>query len=181
MKSSIPPDQLQIVNYPHPMLRQVGSEIDEISDDVRAVARRMIDLMHEAEGVGLAAEQVALPWRLFVASVPGQTDGDQVYINPVLRDPAGKPESQEEGCLSLPGIRGQILRPPAITIEATNLDGERFQVEADELLARCWQHEVDHLNGRLIIDRMPQIDRLSNRRRIKELEEEYRFLQQATG
>ncbi|MCK4873778.1 MAG: peptide deformylase [Phycisphaerales bacterium] len=176
MSSVIDASQLVIVHYPHPSLRTVGDPIGEPSDEVREVAARMLDLMHDASGVGLAAAQVNVPWQLFVANVPDQTDGDEVYIDPMLKDPIGPSASAEEGCLSLPEIRGQILRSPQITIEATDLAGRRFTRTAEGLLARCWQHEIDHLNGRLIIDRMPPIDRLANRRKIKELEQDFELV-----
>jgi peptide deformylase len=178
MNSDVDPASLRIVFYPHPSLRRRCVEIERIDDTVRAVARRMLELMHDAEGIGLAAAQVDVPWRLFVANVPEQTDGDRVYINPVLTDAESGVESMEEGCLSLPGIRGEIRRPPEITITAMNLDGESFTETADDLLARCWQHEVDHLDGRLIIDRMNQMGRLASRRKLKDLEAEYRAAQQ---
>lgn len=181
------PDSLFIVTYPHPVLRMRSKVVDRVTDEVRAVARRMIDLMHEAEGIGLAANQVGLAWRLFVADVPhsddpkdnrslnavpvSATDGPRVYINPVFSEPERDLVPQEEGCLSLPEIRGTVRRPSVITITALDLEGERFTVRGGGLLARCWQHEVDHLDGALIIDRMLPIDRMKHRTAIRELEE----------
>ncbi|MFZ4576494.1 MAG: peptide deformylase, partial [Phycisphaerales bacterium] len=96
-------------------------------------------------------------------------------INPVLTKPAGPVERFEEGCLSLPGIRGDVIRPPTITIEATDLEGTRFTSTATGLLARCWQHERDHLDGVLIIDRMMEGHLAKNKKLIKELEENAAF------
>jgi len=166
----INPDNLRIVCYPDPVLRQRAREIPEVTDAVRAVAQRMIALMHDADGVGLAGPQVGLSWRLFVANARDDEEPDRVYINPVLRDPQGAVEPHEEGCLSLPRIYGDVWRPPTITIEATDLNGERFTMTAGGMLARVWQHETDHLDGRLIIDRFGQIDKLANRKAIRELE-----------
>lgn len=162
-----------------------------VTPEVRAVAARMVQLMFEAEGIGLAAPQVGLPWRMFVAHLPESNDPEDprsassdpvtatraptVYINPVLRDALGSPELYEEGCLSLPDIRGDVFRPPTITIEATDVEGNRFTVRGTGLLARCWQHEVDHLDGVLIIDRMTPMARLRVRSKVRELERRERL------
>lgn len=162
--------KLQIVNYPHAVLRQVAQSIDSVTDEVRDVATKMIELMHLAPGVGLAAPQVGLPWRMFVANASGEAGDDFVFINPVLSNPSRDVEDYEEGCLSLPSIKAEIRRPKAITITATNLEGEEISLTSDELPARIWQHETDHLDGVLIIDRMTAADRRANRKLIKELE-----------
>ncbi|MFN7019849.1 MAG: peptide deformylase, partial [Phycisphaerales bacterium] len=137
-----------------------------ITDHLRLIAERMIEMMRAERGIGLAAPQAGVPWRLFVAHVPPSTDDDdddderrspdatpatatsapEVYINPRLSNPVGAPVAREEGCLSLPDIRGDVLRPPTITITALGLDGREFTRTATGLLARCWQHEVDHLD-----------------------------------
>ncbi len=146
----------------------------------------MIELMHDAEGIGLAANQVGLEWRLFVADVPHSDDpqdgrsldsdpasatrGPVVYINPVLSEPERDLVSYEEGCLSLPEIRGDVRRASAITISALTEHGEPFSARAGGMLARCWQHEVDHLDGVLILDRMTQISRMKTRAAVKRLE-----------
>mgnify|MGYP003571194742 FL=1 len=178
---SVDPSTLRIQNYPAEILRRKADPIDP-TEDVAQVARRMIDLMREADGIGLAAPQVGLPWRLFVCYVPeGQgrslTEGlpsanaaPEVFINPELSDPEGALEPLEEGCLSLPDITGEVLRPPTITITATDLSGDRFTRRATGLLARCWQHEFDHLDGILILDRMTQMWRTKNRARVRDLE-----------
>ena len=163
-------DQLRILTYPHPALRTPAEPIQSIDEEVRQVAQRMLQLMHEARGVGLAAPQVGLGWRLFVANPTGEPDGDQVFINPTLSSPARQTDLYDEGCLSLPNIICQIMRPVAITIDATGLDGQPFQLTAEGLVARVWQHEYDHLDGRLIIDRMTPNDRLANQRALRELE-----------
>jgi peptide deformylase len=184
---------LRIVVYPAQVLLQPAQAVGLVSDEVRSVASRMIELMYEAQGIGLAAPQVGLPWRMFVADVPApreeeqettrdrfavdqhptlpaSTTGPVVYINPRLSAPKGAPVAVEEGCLSLPDIRGEVLRPPVVTITATDLDGRAFAQTASGLLARCWQHEVDHLDGVLILSRMTQRSRLKNRAPIRDLE-----------
>jgi peptide deformylase len=152
------------------------------ADSRERVVDRMIALMRKADGIGLAAPQVGLSWRLFVVDVPSgedrspqtvppsATDGPRFYINPKLSDPKGAPVPWEEGCLSLPDIRGDVLRPPVITISALDLEGKPFTQTAGGVLARCWQHEMDHLDGVLILDKMTQMSRLKNRAAVKELE-----------
>ncbi|MFK7789095.1 MAG: peptide deformylase [Phycisphaeraceae bacterium] len=167
----IDPEQLAIVHYPHDVLRQKAEPITEVNDEVKAVAAKMIDLMHQAPGVGLAAPQVGLAWRMFVANPTGEPDDDRVYINPELSDPTGGKAARDEGCLSLPDITVEVARPSGITIRATGLDGKAFEESADDLLARIWQHENDHLDGVLIIDNMSTMDRMANKRAIRELEE----------
>jgi peptide deformylase len=179
---TVDPATLTIVHYPADILRVRCRPVEQVTDEVRAVARRMIELMIEAEGVGLAAPQVGLPWRLFVAHVPEDpqrsaaavpataTAQPQVYINPVLRDPQTPLESLSEGCLSLPDISGEVLRPRTITIEALDLQGNPFTSTGSEFLARCWQHEVDHLDGVLILDRMSHLSRLRSRSAVRSLE-----------
>lgn len=172
----------------------MSKEVDPNADEVRAVAQRMIELMHEAPGIGLAANQVGLDWRLFVIDVtpdaeddllrsleadpPSATDGPQVYINPSLRDFSRDLVPFNEGCLSLPDIEGEVRRPSQLTIAATNITGSQFSCRAGGLLARALQHEYDHLDGVLILDRMIQADRKSNLRRVRDLETSAQELQQ---
>jgi len=179
----VDPSTLRVRLYPDPILRTKARELVGVTDEVVAVARRMIDLMRAHEGIGLAAPQVGLDWRLFVVDVPpgdrrssggdlpDATSGVMVYINPVFTRPTGGLEPYEEGCLSLPGIRGDVLRPPTITISALGLDAKPVTQTGTGLLARCWQHEMDHLDGVLIIDKMLPVFRLKNRQAIRDLEE----------
>jgi peptide deformylase len=164
------PDSLQIVWYPDPILRQPAKPVDRIDDQVRRVAGRMLSLMHQAPGVGLAAPQVGVSWRLFVANPTGEPADDLVFVNPVLTNPSSATEDHEEGCLSLPHINAIIRRPRAITITAMDLNGRTFSLAAEGLPARIWQHEYDHLDGILILDRMLKIDKLANREALRQLE-----------
>jgi len=168
---SVPdPPMLRVVNYPDPVLRQVAEPVPVVDDAVRAVAARMIELMHERRGVGLAAPQVGLSWRLFVANPTQEPDGDRVYVNPRLVDASPETSARDEGCLSLPEVTAEITRPVAITIEATGPDGEPFRETSDQFAARVWQHEFDHLEGVLLLDRMTRVDRMANKRAIRGLE-----------
>ncbi len=178
----VDPASLRILAYPDPALRRRAEPVRGFSDSLRAVADRMIQLMHEAEGIGLAAPQVGLPWRLFIAHVPEDDNRSAsstpptatlrpvVYVNPVLSDPSGELVACEEGCLSLPEIRGDVRRPEIVSITAHGLNGEAFTMRGAGLLARCWQHECDHLDGVLIIDRMSQMSRLKVRSAVRALE-----------
>ena len=163
-------DKLQIVWYPDPALRRRAARVQRIDENVRAVAQRMLELMREAGGVGLAGPQVGLNWRIFVANITGEPADARVFINPVLRDPTRRTEPHEEGCLSLPHVTGEVTRPLGITIEAFDEHGRSVSLTAEGLEARVWQHEHDHLDGVLIIDRMPRADRMANRRALLELE-----------
>lgn len=168
--SEIDPRALKVVNYPDPVLRRVADPVPEIDDTVRAVAARMVELMHERRGVGLAAPQVGLSWRLFVANPTQELDGDRVYINPRLVDPSPETSARDEGCLSLPEVTAEITRPVAITLEATGLDGEPIRETSDDFAARVWQHEFDHLEGVLLLDRMTRVDKMANKRAVRDLE-----------
>lgn len=178
------PDSLRIVHYPAEVLREKAAPVDEVNDTVRAVAQRMLALMAEAEGIGLAAPQIGLPWRMFVADVeadpeygrdpdadpPTATREPKVYINPEFSDYSRDLEPFEEGCLSLPAITGNVRRPTTVTIRAQDTNGAWFEERASGLLARCWQHENDHLDGVLIIDKMDPLGKRRNKKAIRDLE-----------
>lgn len=179
----VDPARLHVVIYPEAVLRKKAAPVAAVTDEVRAVAKAMIELMYDEEGIGLAAPQVGLPWRMFVVDVPERdgrsaretpataTTGPLVYINPTLKPVAGCPlDTAEEGCLSLPEIRGDVIRPRAITISALDIEGTPFTQTGAGLLARCWQHENDHLDGVLIIDKMTQLSRMRNRSAVRDLE-----------
>lgn len=177
------PTELRLRLHPDPALRVKASPVSEVDDRVRALAARMVEIMRESDGIGLAAQQVGLDIRLFVCDVPADpdelipegvtagTDGPMVCINPEFSAPSLERSPFEEGCLSLPGLRGDVIRPEVVTMRALDANGEAFQVTGGGLLARCWQHEADHLDGVLIIDRMTQMSRLKIRRKLRELEQ----------
>lgn len=162
------PRRRDIVIHPSPVLRAKARPIGRIDDGVRELVAEMREIMDELDGIGLAAPQVGESVRLFIT---GARDGEpeRVFINPVLVA-AGPVESCEEGCLSLPDIRGEILRPPQVRVTALDLEGNEFTLESAGFMGRVWQHEYDHLEGVMIIDRMRPLDRLANRRAIRALE-----------
>jgi peptide deformylase len=147
--------QLSIIPYPHPTLRVRSKPIRRVNKELREMAGQMLDLMYEAEGVGLAANQVNLPLRIFVANPSGERgDGEElVLINPELQMPKGSVTGQE-GCLSLPAVFGQVKRPKSIRLKAFDLKGNSVDRVVDGFLARVIQHENDHLDGVMFFDRM---------------------------
>ena len=161
--------RLRILHYPAAPLRAVAEPIETIHDTVAVVAARMLELMHEADGAGLAAAQVGLSWRMFVTKADDHRP-DLVYVNPALGELNAELAVREEGCLSLPGITAEVRRHASATMTALDLHGSEFTLRDDGLLARVWQHEIDHLNGVLIIDKMTPMDRIANRKPLKELE-----------
>jgi peptide deformylase len=170
---------LKIVQYPHPSLRHPAKPLTEINKQVRLVAQAMLELMYEHRGLGLAAPQVGLPFRLFVANYAGdptQTDKQGVYLNPVIVERRGTMEG-EEGCLSFPGLYQKVRRAKSVTVHAYDLEGNLMEVQASDLPARIWQHEVDHLDGILFIDKLGPIGKLAARGSLREFEYEYRKAQ----
>lgn len=161
-----------ITRYPTPVLSQPAREIGEITDEIRVLAERMKDIMVETEGVGLAGPQAGVDLRIFVASPDGTRAHAKVYINPSIRV-EGAIVSHEEGCLSLPGIWGKIKRYSKCTVTAQDEHGNEFTEVGEGLLARIFQHEYDHLEGRMIKDRLSQPAKIRARRRLNELENEY--------
>lgn len=147
---------LHILTYPHPTLRRVSKPLRRVDADLRKTIREMFDLMYESKGIGLAANQVDLPLRLFIINLEAKPDAGQerVFINPVISLPRGGSDEAEEGCLSLPGLYGQVVRPKQVRINAYGLDGAEIQEDITGLYARCVQHELDHLDGVLFPDRM---------------------------
>ena len=171
-------EALTIINWPDPRRRKKSDPVIVFDDALRRLAQRMLDLMREHKGVGLAAPQVGLNLRLFVANPTGKPEDDKVYVNPVLSDAEGGEEA-EEGCLSLPDIHVNVTRPTEqVKMQAQDLAGQPFEQVANGFITRIWQHENDHLNGVLITDRMGPVAKLQYRRKLRELEEEYAEAQQ---
>lgn len=145
----------QIRIFGDPVLRQRSSEIDNIDGALVRLAEDMIETMYDAPGVGLAAPQVGVERRMFVYDVG---DGPAVVINPQILESSGE-WMYQEGCLSIPGLSWELVRPKEVHLRGIDLDGNELDIEADELLARCFQHEMDHLDGILIVERLEDLDR----------------------
>lgn len=164
---------LRIIKYPDPRLRQVCKPVDRFDHALGAFAERMLELMRTARGVGLAAPQVGVLIRLFVCNATGEQGDEQVFINPELSDLQGQTVG-EEGCLSIPDVTVNVRRATSCKISARDLSGRPIEAVGTDLIARCWQHECDHIDGRLITDRMSDADKIANRRALKSLEADFR-------
>lgn len=179
---------LPIVIYGDPVLRVDCPPVTDITEETRTLAENMVETMYEADGVGLAAPQIGVALQLAVIDVSHapdlqsyfRVDGQEavlkewmplVFTNPDIEPGRARAESNE-GCLSFPGLRYQIKRPAQITARLTLLDGRVITVETDGLLARALQHETDHLHGRLFIDRLSSVDKLTLKRRLREMYED---------
>jgi peptide deformylase len=171
---------LRLVLYPDPVLRRRAVPLETIDDSVRDRVREMFETMYEERGVGLAAPQVGWSVRLFIVNTsaePDEPELDRVYINPQLSRPTeddDATDTDEEGCLSIPGVRGKVLRPDRVVVRALDLDGKPFEEEVDGLHARVVQHEFDHLDGILFISRLSATERLLANKILKQLEREYK-------
>ena len=139
-----------------PILRAETSPVEHITDGLRTLAKDMFDTMYLAKGIGLAAPQVGRSERLAVIDV---NDKAFVIINPEIIELDSKTAKAEEGCLSIPDVYGDVERPVRVRVRALDLEGKPFEVEADELLARCLQHEIDHLHGKLFLDYLSVLKR----------------------
>jgi peptide deformylase len=140
----------------------------------------MKEVMYEAKGLGLAAPQVALPFQLLVMNIsgdPNQPELEEVYVNPVIVERKGLVDD-EEGCLSFPGLFQKVKRAKSIKIQAYDLKGQKVEKWVSDLEARAWQHEIDHLNGVLFIDKMGVLGKLAARGSVKKFEKEFRAAQE---
>jgi peptide deformylase len=171
---------MKIVRYPHPALRRPGRQVSTVDKKLRVQVGEMMEAMYEARGLGLAAPQVALPFQLLVMNITGdptQRDREEVFINPVIVERKGSMDD-EEGCLSFPGLYQKVRRAKTIKVQAYNLKGELVEKVVSDLEARAWQHEIDHLNGVLFIDKMGVLARLSARSSVKSFESEFKRAQE---
>ncbi|MGI9244979.1 MAG: peptide deformylase [Verrucomicrobiales bacterium] len=180
---------LDIVMYGDPVLRAKCARVDEITAETKELADNMMETMRDAQGVGLAAPQIGVPIQLAIVDVSHdpecitflKIDGEEstleeampfVFVNPQI-DYGDDKETCSEGCLSFPDLQGDIRRPEAIKVRFTLLDGREVEVETDGLLARAIQHETDHLNGVLFIDRMSTASKSALRGRLKRLQKQF--------
>ena len=157
---------MKIVKYPHPALRTAARPVAAIDKDVQLAAGHMLDLMYTAAGLGLAAPQVALGYQLLVMNFEGdpeRKDAEYVAINPVVVESKGT-INDREGCLSFPGLYQNVRRAKSVTVQAYNLKGELYEMTCSDLPARVWQHEIDHLQGVLFIDKMGPLGKLGSKR-----------------
>lgn len=154
--------KLDIITLPDPLLRNVSAPIERIDDELRRLMDDMLETMYEAPGIGLAAVQVGIPRRLIVVDVAdGETDERKplCLVNPQIVTRGDVLRPYEEGCLSIPDVRVEIERPAEITVRYLDREGRQQELAADGLLATVIQHEVDHLEGKLIIDFLSRLKR----------------------
>ena len=163
---------LQVIKYPDPRLREVCTPVEAIDENLVRLVMGMFKLMLDSRGVGLAAPQVGVTVRLFAASPSFSPEDLEVYINPRIIETSGTVE-EDEGCLSFPQIYTKVKRSETVVVEALDLEGNTFQETCSDLHSRIIQHEIDHLDGRLLIDRMGTVSKLANRRSLKELEAQF--------
>jgi peptide deformylase len=156
---------LEIKTFGDPVLKTRASKVKEFDEALERLADDMLATMHEQEGVGLAANQVGRLRRVLVAGVE---EDEYVLVNPVIESSSEETETGSEGCLSIPGIQVDVERPVAVTVSARDVAGEPVRIEAEGLLARIFQHEIDHLDGVLILDRT---DRESRKAALREWRE----------
>ena len=159
---------LEILKYPHPVLARKAAPVPAVTPEIRELAAGMAEAMYANQGVGLAAPQVGASLRMVVIDLsgPDKREALMTLVNPVITAASGEQED-EEGCLSVRSYRTVVKRAATVTVTAQDLDGNPLTIEADELLAVCLQHEIDHLEGVLFIDRISRLKRAMYDKRVK--------------
>ena len=166
---------LRIVKYPHPALRHKSRDLRRVDNELKNTVREMFDVMYESKGIGLAANQVDLPYRVFILNTEGDPAKGQefVFLNPKIVKRSGGMVEADEGCLSFPEIYAPVKRSAKIVIAAYDLDGKEVNYELSGLFARGAQHEYDHLDGVLFIDRLTPTGLLSIKDELLDLERQF--------
>ncbi|HAV1510553.1 TPA: peptide deformylase [Vibrio parahaemolyticus] len=149
---------LQVLTFPDDRLRTVAKPVDAVTPEIQKIVDDMIETMYDEEGIGLAATQVDIHKRIVVIDISETRDEPMVLINPEILEKRGE-DGIEEGCLSVPGARALVPRAAEVTVKALDRDGKEFSFEADDLLAICVQHELDHLQGKLFVDYLSPLKR----------------------
>ncbi|HEU5339095.1 MAG TPA: peptide deformylase [Sulfuricaulis sp.] len=156
----------QILHFPDPRLRRQANPVLQVNDSIRRLLDDMAETMYQAPGIGLAAIQINEPWRIIVIDISPTRDQLQVFINPEILSREGEQEL-EEGCLSVPGIYEPVTRARRIRVRALNRDGEVIEFEAEDLLATCIQHEIDHLDGKVFVDYLSRLKQTRIRKKLE--------------
>lgn len=160
---------LPILSFPDPRLRTIAKPVDEVTDAIRQLAADMFETMYQAPGIGLAATQVDQHIQLVVMDLSEDKDQPMVFINPKITLLTTEMQPYEEGCLSVPLIYDKVERASRVKVEALDLDGQSFELEAEGLLAVCIQHECDHLNGKLFVDYLSPLKRQRAREKVEKV------------
>lgn len=171
-EAEVKPNKIyEVVKFPDPVLHKRGEPVTEFGPELEQFVDDMFESMYAAQGIGLAAPQIGVSKQITVIDVSFKERPEEklVLINPEIIEKSGK-QYEEEGCLSLPDIREKVDRAARVKVRAQNAQGEFFEVEGDELLARALQHEIDHLHGVLFIERLSRLKREIVLRRIKKLQ-----------
>lgn len=150
---------LPILEFPDPRLRTVAEPVTEFSDELRQLVKDMFETMYDAPGIGLAATQINVHQRIITIDLSEEKNEPMVIINPVVEPLTTETDKMQEGCLSVPGFYENVVRPNKVRLTAHNEHGEEYTMEADELLAVCIQHEIDHLDGKLFVDYLSPLKR----------------------
>ena len=158
--------QLEILHFPDSRLRTRAKPVESVDGRIRTLVRDMFETMYAAPGIGLAATQVNFHRRVIVIDISESKDSPLALINPTILEREGKIET-EEGCLSVPGVYEPVYRAEQIRVAALDRDGERFEIDADGLLAVCVQHEMDHLEGKLFVDYLSTLKRQRIRKKLE--------------
>ncbi len=167
---------MKIVHYPHPILRHKAEPVLQLGKEIEILAGNMLELMYEHRGLGLAAPQVAQPIRMITINFVGEAeekDQELVAINPVITEFSKSIQDDREGCLSFPNLFSRVRRAKRVKVQFYNLKGELMEGVFEDLAARIWQHEIEHLDGVLFIDKMGTVGRDSSKKALKEFEEAY--------
>ncbi|HXF68013.1 MAG TPA: peptide deformylase [Burkholderiales bacterium] len=160
---------LPILRYPDPRLHRVAAKVDRVDDRIRNLIKDMAETMYAAPGIGLAATQVDVHLRIIVIDISETRDQLKVFVNPELLEASGEAEI-EEGCLSVPGVYEKVRRAARVTVRAQDASGASYTLEAQGLLAVCIQHEMDHLEGKVFVDRLSRLKRQRILARLKKRE-----------
>jgi peptide deformylase len=156
----------QILHFPDPRLRKKATAIIKVTDDIRQLADDMLETMYDAPGIGLAATQINVQKRLIVIDISQDMTEPYVFINPEIAQKQGERE-HEEGCLSVPDSYEIVTRADTVRVKALDRNGKPFELDADELLATCIQHEIDHLDGKLFVDYISNLKRQRIKKRLE--------------
>ena len=167
-----PENMMRIVKYPDPILLRPTEKIEAIDDEIRQLAADMLETMYQGRGVGLSANQVGRALHMAVINPTGNKEDEIVVINPEIVASDGK-AVEEEGCLSFPGLYGKVARAKSVTVHYTDLDGNAHSIEAQDFLARIFQHEIDHLNGVVFVSKLRPAAKIRLAPDLKRLETEY--------
>jgi len=168
------PSELSLTLYPDPLLRQVAQPVTAFDAALRELVASMFERMLQSKGVGLAAPQIGLKQRILVLNPSGERQDDLTLVNPEIIARSGPDTFFDEGCLSFPGIYAEIRRPERCTVRAFDVAGRAIEAEHTGFVSRIIQHEYDHLEGVLLVDRMSPADKLRNRAALEELVERYK-------